>query len=167
MFCESCGKEMPDDTKFCANCGAKVEIEKSDQPVSTPPPADANARPAAAVPPVVSPPPVQNAPPPPPPPVQQYNTSQPKSTPPQRANIGVPPLSVGQYLGMIIIASIPIVGIIMLLVWGFGSGGNPNKKNFAIAYLIIMAIVIVLTIISSAAIIGIISSLAGSMTDFM
>lgn len=26
MFCQKCGKENPDDTKFCAGCGTNIEI---------------------------------------------------------------------------------------------------------------------------------------------
>jgi len=41
----------------------------------------------------------------------------------------------------------PIVNLVMLFVWGFGGGANPNKANFAKASLIWMLIGIVLTII--------------------
>jgi hypothetical protein len=42
----------------------------------------------------------------------------------------------------LIITAIPLVGFIMLFVWGFGSGTNENKANFAKAALIMYAIVI-------------------------
>ena len=29
MFCEKCGKEIPDSTKFCPYCGAPTEITSS------------------------------------------------------------------------------------------------------------------------------------------
>lgn len=35
MFCQNCGKEMPDDSMFCPECGTKVE-QQSAQPVSQP-----------------------------------------------------------------------------------------------------------------------------------
>ena len=47
------------------------------------------------------------------------------------------PLSVGQFIGMLIIMAIPLVGFIMMLVWAFGSNVNKNKKNYAIATLIV------------------------------
>lgn len=56
------------------------------------------------------------------------------------------PLSVGSYLLMFIVMSIPLVNFIMLFVWAFGNT-NINRKNFAKASLIIMAIGIVLSII--------------------
>lgn len=44
----------------------------------------------------------------------------------------------------LLIYFIPLVGFIMLFVWGFGSGENPNKANWAKATLLWMAIGIVL-----------------------
>lgn len=71
------------------------------------------------------------------------------------------PLSVGNYLIMLLIGIIPIVNIVMLFVWGFGNS-NLNKKNFARAQLIFMAIGIVLAFLFSAAILASIASIAGS-----
>ncbi len=42
------------------------------------------------------------------------------------------------------IAAIPLVGLIMLFVWGFGSSTNPNKANWAKALLIWYAILLVI-----------------------
>lgn len=61
-------------------------------------------------------------------------------------NIDNSPLSMGQYLIMLLLMSIPLVNIILLFVWGFGDY-NINKKNFARAYLILMTIGIVLIIL--------------------
>lgn len=36
MFCQNCGKEMPDDSMFCPECGTKVEQQPVAQPVSQP-----------------------------------------------------------------------------------------------------------------------------------
>lgn len=47
----------------------------------------------------------------------------------------------------ILITSIPLVGLIMLFVWAFGSGTNPNKANWAKAALIWIAIFVVLYIL--------------------
>jgi hypothetical protein len=55
----------------------------------------------------------------------------------------------GQYLIMFVITAIPIVGIIMLFIWGFGSETGPNKNNFARAYLLMLIIAVVLSIILS------------------
>lgn len=43
-----------------------------------------------------------------------------------------------------LIAAIPIVGIIMVFVWAFGDGTNPNKANWAKALILWALIVIVI-----------------------
>jgi hypothetical protein len=59
-------------------------------------------------------------------------------------------MSVKDWLITLIITAIPVVGIIMLFVWAFGSGANPSKQNWAKAGLIMAAIVIVLYMIFGA-----------------
>lgn len=54
-------------------------------------------------------------------------------------------MSVGDWVITLIITSLPLVGFIMLFVWGFGSGTNENKANYAKAALIIMVIGFILT----------------------
>ncbi len=54
------------------------------------------------------------------------------------------PMSVGDWLITMIVTSIPIVGLIMLLVWAFSSGTNESKKNWAKAALIFYVIMGVL-----------------------
>ena len=56
------------------------------------------------------------------------------------------PLSVGGWIGTMIVLMIPIVNFIMLLVWAFGSG-NKSRKNYCLASLIIAVVMIVLVII--------------------
>ena len=41
------------------------------------------------------------------------------------------PISIGEWVITIIIIAIPIVGFIMLFVWGFGSNTQPSKANWA------------------------------------
>ena len=57
-----------------------------------------------------------------------------------------PIMKVGDWIIVFLITAIPIVNIIMLFVWGFGDGHNPNKSNWAKASLIMMAIVFVIYI---------------------
>lgn len=71
-------------------------------------------------------------------------------------------MSMGEWILTIVLTTvIPCVNIIMLFVWGFGSG-NENRKNYCRAMLIIMAVSIALVIIFYTAIaalaIGIISA---------
>ncbi len=57
------------------------------------------------------------------------------------------PISVGEWMLTIFLTAIPIVNIIMLFVWGFGSTTNPTKANWAKATLIWIAIMIVFYIL--------------------
>lgn len=56
------------------------------------------------------------------------------------------PLSVKEWLVTLLLMAIPIVGIVMLFIYAFGSNENPNRQNWAKAQLIMMAIVIGLVI---------------------
>ena len=55
-------------------------------------------------------------------------------------NQQAPVMSVKDWLITTLICAIPMVGFIMLFVWGFGSEGNPNRANWAKATLIWMVI---------------------------
>lgn len=69
-----------------------------------------------------------------------------------------PVMTTKDWLITLVVMAIPVVGFIMLFVWGFGSGTNENKANFCKAALIMSAIFIVLYMlffaIFGAAIIG-------------
>lgn len=157
MFCPNCGKQNPDDAKFCESCGSTLSA------AAAPKAASASAPPA----PPPQPPPAQyNAPPPQAyqsPPRQQYYQQPP---PAYNAAGNTAPMSVGQYIGTIILFMIPLVGFILMLVWAFGSDVNLNKKNFSRAYLIMMLIGIVLAIVLSIAAGGLIASLFDSMSYY-
>ena len=60
---------------------------------------------------------------------------------------GAPVLSVKDWLISLIVLAIPLVNIIMLFVWAFGDGTNPNKRNYSRAALLLTAIVLGLYII--------------------
>lgn len=63
-------------------------------------------------------------------------------------NSTIPVMSIKDWMITILIAAIPIVGFIMLFVWGFGGGAvNPNKQNWAKATLLWFAIIIGLYIV--------------------
>ena len=69
------------------------------------------------------------------------------------------PISVGEWVITIIIIAIPIVGFIMLFVWGFGSNTQPSKANGAKATLIMIGISIVLSFLFLGSLLGIMGSL--------
>jgi len=52
-----------------------------------------------------------------------------------------PIMSTKEWVITILLTAIPIVGIILLFVWAFGDGENPNKKNWAKANLLTVVIV--------------------------
>lgn len=55
-----------------------------------------------------------------------------------------PIISVWSWVGVFILMAIPLVNLIVLLVWAFSDGTNPNKKNYARATLLIFVIFILL-----------------------
>ena len=59
-------------------------------------------------------------------------------------NRTAPVISLGDWIITLIVLAIPLVNIIMLFVWGFSSGTNPNKQNFCRAALIFYLIGFVL-----------------------
>ncbi len=56
------------------------------------------------------------------------------------------PVGIGTWLGILFLLCIPCVNIIMLFVWAFADG-KESRKNFGKAYLIFIAIMIVLEIV--------------------
>ena len=69
------------------------------------------------------------------------------------------PISVGEWIITTIILAIPIIGFIMLFVWGFGSNTQPSKANWAKATLIMIGISIVLTFLFLGTMLGIIGAI--------
>ena len=69
------------------------------------------------------------------------------------------PISIGEWVITIIIIAIPIVGFIMLFIWGFGSNTQPSKANWAKATLIMIGISIVLSFLFLGSLLGIMGSL--------
>ncbi|KAB2922665.1 MAG: hypothetical protein F9K22_11050 [Bacteroidetes bacterium] len=72
-----------------------------------------------------------------------------------------PVIGIGEWLITLLITAIPLVGFVMLFVWGFGSGTHPTKANFAKAALILTVIGLVLWFLFIGAIIGAIMSAGG------
>ena len=57
-------------------------------------------------------------------------------------------MSVGAWVGTLILTAIPIVGFICLIVWAVSSSTEKqSRKNWAIAQLIIMLVTMVLSIV--------------------
>jgi len=56
----------------------------------------------------------------------------------------------GDWIVTLLITAIPLIGLIMLFVWAFGSSTNPSKANWAKAGLIMYVIIISLSILFAA-----------------
>ena len=57
------------------------------------------------------------------------------------------PISMWGYFGYEILFSIPIVGVILLLVFSFGGTKNVNLRNFARSYFCFLIVVVIFAII--------------------
>jgi len=66
------------------------------------------------------------------------------------------PMSIGDWLITSLIFAIPIVGFVMLFVWGFGDKTHPSKANWAKASLIVMAIGFFIVVLFFGSIFGVI-----------
>lgn len=88
---------------------------------------------------------------------QQYNTqyqqtynSQP--VPPVAPPYGTPdtqPVSIGGWIGVMLLTCLPLVNLIMLFVWAFSSSTKKSLKNYARAALILALIGVVLVVVVS------------------
>ena len=128
-FCTNCGATLSDDRKFCTECG-------------TPLPDAPAAEPAAAL--AAAPIPAAPAP---------AATPAPAAQPPYAGEIPpakgskFEPITTKGYIGIMLLMCIPIVGLILMIVWACGGCKKINKKNFARATLIVMAVSLVLSLI--------------------
>jgi len=86
--------------------------------------------------------------------------------PRQDGEQSAPVMSVGSYLGTLLLLCIPVANIVLLFVWAFGSEGNPNRRNFARANLILVLIGVVLSILIVAAVGSSLTALLGGIRNF-
>jgi hypothetical protein len=76
------------------------------------------------------------------------------------------PETVGQWVLTLFLTAIPIVGIVMLFIWAFGSNSSVSKSNWAKAALIWMLIGIVLSFLFMGILVSILGSIAGTHSTF-
>lgn len=72
------------------------------------------------------------------------------------------PLSTSEFFTIMLLLGIPVLNLILLLLWAFGSGTNLNKRNLSRAMLIFTVIIAVVWVISFA--LGL--TLIGSSPEF-
>jgi uncharacterized membrane protein YqjE len=63
-------------------------------------------------------------------------------------------MSMKDWIITLIITAVPLVGFVMLFVWGFSDTANLNKKNFARASLILLAVFTVIYMILAVVLFG-------------
>lgn len=196
-FCTFCGAQVPDDIKFCTGCGkpmppqvkvqpplqAQPQVQPQVQPQAqpqvqpqpvTPPPPPAYTAPASPQP---QPQPAYTAPVPPPPQPQPVYAA-PSVQPPVYATPADPnaplppgskyePITIGGYIGIILLMMLPLINFILLLVWACGGCRKVNKTNFARAMLVVMLAGMVLSGIAFLIFGSISGSLFGDVMDAM
>lgn len=57
------------------------------------------------------------------------------------------PISMWGYFGYELLFSVPLIGLILLLVFSFGGTKNKNLKNFARSYFCFMIVIVVITVL--------------------
>lgn len=134
MFCDKCGKEVPEGSTFCTECGAKVEI---------PPGATAPAAAAPAAPPAEAPPPpppgVTVSPPAPEPeaaaPVMPAAPAEaggpPPGPPPAPAMGAMPPKKkrTGLKVGIAVVAAIVVLAVVVVVLILVMPNGNSKARD--------------------------------------
>ena len=76
-------------------------------------------------------------------------------------NDHAPTLSVKDWVITMLITMIPLVGFVMLFVWGFSDSENPNKSNWAKASLIMLLVLTALYVVFGVLIFGAMLSSGG------
>ena len=151
MYCPNCGKQNPDDAKFCESCGAPTGVAEAPKAAPPPPPPPPPQQP------------VYNQPT-----VQQYAPPQQTYYPPQPINSSLnTPISVGECFGTILLFMfVPVVNSILFIIWSFSSDVNASKKNLSKALLIYQLVFFALGVIIFLIFGGIIANLFNELSYY-
>lgn len=144
MFCHNCGNELPDSAVFCNQCGERVRPAPEPAPEPKPEP-----KPEPVVIPAPDP-----APKPQEPPVRRTVEAQNEPAFKPAPEPVVPaenrPLSPWAYFGYGILFSLPVLGLILLIIFSF-AGKNVNRKNYARSYwcwlIIVLGVILIATVL--------------------
>jgi chromate transport protein ChrA len=58
------------------------------------------------------------------------------------------PLSTGEWFVTLVVLAIPVIGLIMHFVWAFGGGTNLGRRNFCRAFLLMVAVLFCLGVLT-------------------
>lgn len=98
-------------------------------------------------------------------PQQQQQYYQPQNVAPSYDNTSKP-VTVGKWVGLLILSAIPVVNIICWIVWLCSSTTNKSIKNFLVAEIIVYAISIGVAILVSVLLAALGISAANGFSDF-
>jgi len=160
MNCPKCNAPVGENEKFCSNCGALIEAPAAEEIAAAQPAPAPEAQPAPAAPaaPVAPAAPEQ--------PAYQQPYQEPYFAPNLTQDYTEPykPMSPWAYIGYTILFSIPIIGFILLLVFGFDKT-YINRRNFARSFLIMIIIGVVLSILAIVAMVVLGFSLSDAVNE--
>lgn len=139
--CPKCGFAAPDDAAYCPSCGASL----NSQPEGRCPRC---GRPVA---------PGQ---------ICLYCASHQNDTPSSGGLLGSSPLTMWQYMGLILLSGVPLVGLIFMIIWACNSNQNIHLRNFARGALLVKAVGIVLGILLTILCAGLIASMASAFEHY-
>ena len=147
-FCTECGKEISAGMSFCTECGAKAPAEMPPKEPAQPVAASDSSNAQKSD--------------------NRFVRQQPAYTAPVTVAVSdesvkgtkYEPVSTGGFIGIILLMSIPVIGLILTVVWACGGCRKLTKRSFARAYLILMAVALVISLV-----LGLVfSSFAGALT---
>jgi len=145
--CPVCGTDESPDSKFCGECGSKIEAQSEQKPntdsLAVPVKEDFTEVPREI-------------------PRPQYT---PVAPPPPALDPQTKPLGVFDYILMVIGFSLPVIGLILMIVWSVSSTTNVNRKNFARAYLILCLVAVIISVIISISITSFVISIFNQLVD--
>lgn len=121
-FCSNCGKQLEEGLTICEDCAIEINQQQQQQPKKE---SEFQQQ-------------VYNT---------QTNYNRPNYQQPYGGFDTEKPISVGQYMGIILLRFVPIVGLILYIIWAFSSDININKRNLCRAFLLLPLILIAVYII--------------------
>ena len=127
-YCSNCGAQLEDYARVCSNCGAQADDSSvPSAPTYQPPEYNQTSygQTSYGQPPVV---------------INNIGMT-PDQLPPQYR-----PLSPWAYFGLNILFSVPVVGLVFLIVFAFNKS-NINRRNFARSFFCLLLIVVVIGLI--------------------